>query len=233
MIQHYLEQHYSSWYYCEDVTWAKYFFDFIALPYQQDNQYILHYTFWWYHKTEKNNITNCWGWWDTLLITKDNNDIVLVYDFPDFPWIQSKYPFPKQEIEANPLSNTLYEQAKKYFNIDDTMISDQNCTPLLCNKIRYHVIETGDDLNDEIDVYTTQKNEENWGRWTLFFSDNFAITETDRGCANDWWCEHTGIWEYTNTDTIAYPLRWDLLRKQQFEIIEADETTLKIHRIYE
>ena len=83
-LQHYIESEFSDWYYCDELEWSKYFFDFVYFPYKKNWEYLVSFGLGWYGKTELGNITSC-GWWGEILIVKDNwEKISLVHKFDEF-----------------------------------------------------------------------------------------------------------------------------------------------------
>gem|GEM_PF-2591289 len=86
----------------------------------------------------------------------DGSAISLVHKFDDLEREKNMPNDILKLLNDNPLPTTAYEQAKVYFNVDETKIIDQRCPPYLCNKMRYSVIETGnEDINHDISVYST------------------------------------------------------------------------------
>jgi len=112
----------------------------------------------------------------------------LVHQFDEFK--EKKLPKDiTRLLKSKEIENTVYEQAKKYFDIDENKKISQKCPKHLCNKTWYHIIEDdGNKYNDDIFVYSTtppkeMESESKW--WTLNFVDNHDMTETDHSCLNN------------------------------------------------
>jgi len=238
-LQHYIESEFSNWYYCDAVEWSKYFFDFVYFPYKKKSEYLVSFSLWWYNKTELGNVTSCgWGW-ELLIIKDDWEKISLVHKFDEF----KERNLPKDVtrlLKTKQRESTAYEQAKKYFDIDEDKKISQKCPKNLCNKTWYHVIEDdGNKYNDDVFVYSTTppKEMENGSRrWTLNFVDNHDMTEIDRSCPNnenDWRCPNITKWKIINKNTISYPLIGDSDRENRIELREVTKDTLKFVHLYD
>ena len=237
-IEQYLQNSYSHGYLCDTISWAKYFFDFIAIPYHTKDQYLIHYGINGYYKTDMGNITNCWGGGGNIIIHDDwEPKIYIVYKYPDSPWMSWGLSIEDIKLlKKYPIKDTTYEQAKEYFHTNEDKSFYKQCPKKFCNKIRYSVIETGNELNDNIDSYTTEilkDLKENGGRRSLIFSWDFTMIENHHWCPNNVRCKNTGTRRYTNEYTIEYPIPWEKVKTQRFEIVNISDTLLKIHRIYQ
>lgn len=239
-LQRYIENQFSKWYYCDEVKWSKYFFDFVYFPYKRDGEYLVSFGLWWYNKTELGNITSCgWGW-ELLIVKDDGEKIYLVHKFDEF----KERNLPKEVVKLlknKQRENTAYEQAKKYFKIEENKNISQKCPKYLCNKTWYQLLEDGDNnkTNDIIFVYSTtppKEMENEWRRWTLNFVDNHDMTEIDRSCSNnenDGRCRNITTWKIINKNTISYPLTGDPKRQNRIELMEISKDTLKYIHLYD
>lgn len=239
-LQHYIESEFSDWYYCDELEWSKYFFDFVYFPYKKNWEYLVSFWLGWYSKTELGNITSC-GWWGELLIVKDNwEKISLVHKFDEF----KERNLPKditKLLKTKQIKSTAYAQAKKYFEIEENKKISQKCPKNLCNKTWYQILGDGHDdkTNDNVFVYSTNppkemQSESKW--WTINFVDNHDMTEIDRSCPgneNDWRCPNVTKRKIINKNTISYPLIGDLSRENRIELIEVTKDTLKFVHLYD
>lgn len=239
-LKSYIESEFSEWYYCDEIKGNKYFFDFVYFPYKKNWEYLVSFGLWWYYKTELGNITSC-GWWGELLILKDDwETISFVHRFDEF----RERNLPKDIIKllkTKERKSTVYEQAKKYFKIDENKKISQKCPKNLCNKIWYHSIEDWKDnkTNDDVFVYSTtppKEMESAWKWWTLKFDENHNIIENDRSCwgmENDWRCPNIAKWKIINKNTISYPLIWDPNRENRIELREVTKDVFKFVHLYD
>lgn len=240
-LQSYIEKNFSNGYSCNNTTEGKYFFDFIVFTYQNSWEYLVSLNSKMYGLTSLGNITLCGWWWDTLIIKDNENNFSLVHKFAMFEF-EEKIP---QDIlkllKTKEIKNTAYEQAKKYFKIEENKKISQECPKDLCNKTWYQLLEDGDkdNTNDNIFVYSTtppKEMENAWKRWTLNFVDNNDMTEIDRSCPNnenDWRCPNITRWKIINKNTISYPLTGDPDRENRIELIEVSKDTLKYVHLYD
>lgn len=237
-LQHYIESEFSEWY-CDEIKWSKYFFDSVYFPYKKNWEYLVSFGLWAYHKTELGNVAGC-GWWGEILIVKDDGKkISLVHKFDD---ISEKLPKDVLKLlKTKQIKRTAYEQAKKYFKIEENKKISQKCPKNLCNKTWYQLLEDGDDdkTNDNIFVYSTtppKEMESEWKWWTINFVDNHDMTEIDRSCPGnktDWRCPNITKRKIINKNTISYPLIGDPDRENRIELIEVSKDTLKYIHLYD
>jgi len=234
ILSEYVEKEFSRWYYCDELEWHKYFFDILSFPYQESWQYLVSFSVWWYSLTEFGNVTNCWWGWEILVIKYNGNAISLIRKFSDF----EKMPEDMLKLlQKRQTTSTVYEQAKKYFKINEKNYTNQECPKKLCDKTRYSVIETWESMNDDINVYTTIPPVElryNWWRWRWYvFSWNHTMIETNHECPDEW-CIHTWMkWEMVSENTLSYLSEIEEPnRMYRLELVEVSDKVLKIRHLY-
>lgn len=113
-LEQYIQENYSTGYYCDILPDHKYFFDIVSVPYKNTGEYLVSFDLWWYALEASGTLTDCgWAQWAGLIVRDEGDAISLVYKFADFPELETR----KDDVLLLPKNTvyTTYDQAKRYF----------------------------------------------------------------------------------------------------------------------